>query len=309
LIDVKALQGDISDNIPGIPSVGPKTAVKLIQEFGCVEELLKRRGEVRGKLRGLLDELEEQVIRSKWLATIVRDAPIKVDWEQCLYAGPNFEELIGVFRELEFRSLIKRLAGQMAKAAAKQAASPVAPQSSGTVSVNYPGSSSNRTAGEAEGTETTGLAEGDKTNASGAAKGEGNQDQDQDQVYRLVRDEGGLQALAEALENYKRQIKSGKLTGAAAQPPAMGTLSPAVAIYLESGNPHRLREEPIRLSFCWEPARAWQVSISASLQSEGETAAVGADKTGFASKLGEQLNFWLKDKELQRFFTMPRPLS
>ncbi len=319
LIDVKALQGDVSDNIPGIPSVGPKTAVKLIQEFGSVEELLKRRGEVRGKLRGLLDELEEQVIRSKWLATIVRDAPIKVDWEQCLYAGPNFEELIGVFRELEFRSLIKRLAGQMAKAAARQAANPIAPLCVGTVSVSYPGSASSQLAGGAEGSETSSLTQGEKTEASGTAGGEGGKDQDQDQnlnrdqepAYRLVRDEGDLKALAEALQTYKRQIKSGKNPGAAVQPPAMGAPSPAVAIYLDSGNSHRLREEPISLSLCWEPARAWQVSISAfpesaeetaSSESERKTAAAEAGETGFASELREQLKFWLKDPELPKVF-------
>lgn len=117
LIDVKSLEGDNSDNIPGVPSVGPKTAVKLIQQFGSIEEMFQRRGEIRGRVGQLLEDLEEQVRRSKWLATIVRDVPIQVDWNQCRYTGPNYDELIKVFRELEFRTLIKRVTAQMVRPA------------------------------------------------------------------------------------------------------------------------------------------------------------------------------------------------
>ncbi|NLK50827.1 MAG: DNA polymerase I, partial [Syntrophomonadaceae bacterium] len=125
LIDIKALEGDASDNIPGVPSVGPKTAQKLIRQYASIERLLEHRAEIRGKLSGLLNEYSDQIHRSKWLATIVRDVPIQVNWKQCQYRGPNYQELIQAFRELEFRTLIKRITTAMPGSARTELEVPV----------------------------------------------------------------------------------------------------------------------------------------------------------------------------------------
>ncbi len=109
-IDVKAFEGDTSDNVPGVPGVGRKTAVKLVQEFGSVETVYERIDEVKPpRIQGLLREHEEQARRSKELVTIVTDAPAGFDLAQAEFGGFKREAVVELFRELEFNSLIARI--------------------------------------------------------------------------------------------------------------------------------------------------------------------------------------------------------
>ena len=109
--DLKALKGDISDNIPGLPGVGDKTAIKLIQDFGSVEAMIERVDEVKpAKLQANVREHVDQMRQSKRLATIVCDAPVGLDMEAAdFYAHYDQARVTELFRELEFRTLIPRL--------------------------------------------------------------------------------------------------------------------------------------------------------------------------------------------------------
>nr|MDQ3393642.1 DNA polymerase I [Bacteroidota bacterium] len=107
--DILGLQGDAVDNIPGIPGIGAKTAVKLLKEFGTVETLVKNAEQLKGKLRDNVVTYGEQGILSKLLATINIDVPIEFNESELLYEGPNEEKLTTLFNELEFRTLMKRV--------------------------------------------------------------------------------------------------------------------------------------------------------------------------------------------------------
>ncbi len=110
MIDYKALKGDPSDNIPGVPGVGEKTAAKLIREFGTLEALYERIVDVKpDKLRDKLVEHRDQVFLGKHLSTIVRDLPVSMDLEAARLGDYDRETVIRLFREYEFRSLIERL--------------------------------------------------------------------------------------------------------------------------------------------------------------------------------------------------------
>ena len=111
IADLKALKGDTSDNIPGIPGVGDKTAIKLVDQFGSAENLLEHVDEVTpAKLQGLVRQHAEQVRQSKLLATIVCDAPVQLDLEAAdFYAHYDPARVQELFRELEFRTLVPRL--------------------------------------------------------------------------------------------------------------------------------------------------------------------------------------------------------
>ncbi len=110
MIDYKALKGDPTDNIPGVPGVGEKTAAKLIREFGSLEALYERIDGVKpDKLRDKLVEHRESVFMGKALSTIVRDLPVEFDLEAARLGDYDRETVIRLFREYEFRSLIERL--------------------------------------------------------------------------------------------------------------------------------------------------------------------------------------------------------
>jgi DNA polymerase-1 len=111
LPDYKSLRGDPSDNIPGVPGVGEKTASALVQKFGSVEGLYAHLELVAPRTRAALAEARAQVFQSKQLATLVADAPVEVDWESLRRRPPDRERLATLFRELEFRGLLDRLAG------------------------------------------------------------------------------------------------------------------------------------------------------------------------------------------------------
>ncbi len=108
--DLKGLKGDTSDNIPGVPGIGDKTAVKLIQQFGSIESLFERIDEVEPvKMRALLQTYEQQARHSKEMATIVTDLPIDLDLEVSRFEYYDREKALKLFRELEFVSLAPRL--------------------------------------------------------------------------------------------------------------------------------------------------------------------------------------------------------
>lgn len=116
LRDVKGLMGDTSDNIPGVPGVGEKTAVKLIQEYRSLENLLENVDRVaRPKLAADLKQWADQAKLSKSLATICRDAPVEVEPQECRFGTPNYPELLEIFKELDFQSLVKVVLGEMQK--------------------------------------------------------------------------------------------------------------------------------------------------------------------------------------------------
>ena len=117
--DLKALVGDSSDNIKGVPGIGEKTAARLLQRYGTVEELLAHLDEIDpARIREQLAALREQVVFSKRLATIARDAPVTLDLEAARVGRLDRERLTSLFRTLEFRTLLPRihaLAGENGK--------------------------------------------------------------------------------------------------------------------------------------------------------------------------------------------------
>ena len=109
IIDLLGLMGDTADNIPGCPGVGEKTAVKLISQFGGIDELLSRTEELKGAMRKKVEENAEQIRFSKFLVTIKTDVPIQLDTEALRVQEPDREALRKIYEELEFRSFIKKL--------------------------------------------------------------------------------------------------------------------------------------------------------------------------------------------------------
>ena len=112
LIDILALMGDTADNIPGCPGVGPKKAAMLVQQFGSVEELLQRTGELKGALKANVEANVEQIRFSKFLATIVTDVPVTLVEGDLRRQPADLAALRQVFDELEFRTLTARLIDQ-----------------------------------------------------------------------------------------------------------------------------------------------------------------------------------------------------
>ncbi len=108
VIDLLGLMGDAADNIPGCPGVGEKTAVKLLQQFGSVDALLERTGELKGALKKKVEENAEQIRFSKFLATIRTDVPVELDLEKLRVTEPDIAELRRLFTELEFKTLLDK---------------------------------------------------------------------------------------------------------------------------------------------------------------------------------------------------------
>ncbi len=120
LIDILGLWGDASDNIPGVPGVGEKTASKLIAEFGSVENLLANTEKLKGKLKENVENFSEQAVLSKQLATIILDVPIEVETAEMKKIEPDRSALEELFDELEFRTYAKRVFGSADKEASPE---------------------------------------------------------------------------------------------------------------------------------------------------------------------------------------------
>ncbi len=110
--DILGLMGDAVDNIPGIPGIGEKTAVKLLKEFGSLEELLKNTDKLKGKQKENVENFAQQGLLSKELATININVPIEFNEEALRYEAPDEEKLKALFAELEFRALTQRVFGE-----------------------------------------------------------------------------------------------------------------------------------------------------------------------------------------------------
>lgn len=108
MIDIKGLMGDSSDNIPGVPGIGEKTALKLLQEYGSVENLYVNLDKVKGKLFDKLNDGKDSAFMSKQLATIFKEVPLNLTIDDIKYRGPN-NRLKEIYEELEFYSFIKNI--------------------------------------------------------------------------------------------------------------------------------------------------------------------------------------------------------
>ncbi len=109
IIDLKGLMGDKSDNIPGVPGVGKKTASKLLIEYETIENILENVEDLKGKVKENIKANKEQLKMSKYLATIVRDIDVGIDIKELTLKRPNYKELLKLFNELEFYSLMEKV--------------------------------------------------------------------------------------------------------------------------------------------------------------------------------------------------------
>ncbi len=119
VIDLLGLMGDSSDNFPGCPGVGEKTAQKLIQEYGSIENLLKHTGEIKGALRTKLETHVDDINLSYRLATIRTDVPVEISLDSLQVLEPNHADLTRLFEELEFRTLLNKFVSSDVKIAKK----------------------------------------------------------------------------------------------------------------------------------------------------------------------------------------------
>ncbi|ABO67999.1 MULTISPECIES: DNA polymerase I [Geobacillus] len=116
IVDLKGLMGDKSDNIPGVPGIGEKTAVKLLKQFGTVENVLASIDEVKGeKLKENLRQHRDLALLSKQLASICRDAPVELSLDDIVYEGQDREKVIALFKELGFQSFLEKMAAPAAE--------------------------------------------------------------------------------------------------------------------------------------------------------------------------------------------------
>lgn len=111
VIDLLGLMGDSSDNIPGCPGVGEKTAVKLLEEFDSIDNLLQHTDKLKGALKNKVEENREQIVFSRFLATIKTDVPINFEESRLMLESSNEQKLREIFNELEFRTLSTRIFG------------------------------------------------------------------------------------------------------------------------------------------------------------------------------------------------------
>ena len=108
VIDLLALMGDSADNFPGCPGVGEKTAAKLINQFGSIDNMLQHTDEIKGKLREKVENAVEDIKMSKFLATIRTDVPMQLDLDELKVQQPDETKLRAIFEELEFKTLINK---------------------------------------------------------------------------------------------------------------------------------------------------------------------------------------------------------
>ncbi len=126
VIDMLGLMGDTADNIPGCPGVGEKTAQKLVAQFGSIEGLLAHTDELKGALKTKVENNREQILFSKFLATIKTDVPIELDLALLERKQPDEAALRRILEDLEFRNLVDRILGRTTKEAKTEAASSAA---------------------------------------------------------------------------------------------------------------------------------------------------------------------------------------
>jgi DNA polymerase-1 len=128
VIDILALMGDAADNIPGAPGVGPKTAMKLISEYGSIEELFKNTDKLKGKLKEIIENNREQIEMSKKLATIEQNVPVELNETALELEVPDPAKLKVLFDELEFKTVATRILSEIDKSEKPRAQQSPAPQ-------------------------------------------------------------------------------------------------------------------------------------------------------------------------------------
>lgn len=108
VIDLLALMGDSADNFPGCPGVGEKTAAKLINQFGSIDNMLEHTDQIKGKLREKVEAAVDDIKMSKFLATIRTDVPFNMEWDELKIEQPDEDKLREIFTELEFKTLLNK---------------------------------------------------------------------------------------------------------------------------------------------------------------------------------------------------------
>ena len=116
IVDLKGLMGDPSDNLPGIPGVGEKTAIKLLKQFGTVENLIEHTDELKGKMKEKVETHTEQALLCKRMATIHKDVPLPLTFDDLVYHGAQTTELMEFFKEMEFNAFLKKMKIEEGKA-------------------------------------------------------------------------------------------------------------------------------------------------------------------------------------------------
>ncbi|WP_018662538.1 DNA polymerase I [Heyndrickxia acidiproducens] len=125
IIDMKGLMGDKSDNIPGVPGIGEKTAIKLLKQFPVLEELLGHIDEISGqKLQEKLETYKDQALMSKKLATINRDIPLTVSLQDAVYGAPHPDQQKALFKELGFKSMLEKMGAEKTEVQAEMESIP-----------------------------------------------------------------------------------------------------------------------------------------------------------------------------------------
>ena len=137
LIDFKALKGDPSDNIPGVPGIGEKTAAKLLQQFSSLENIYAQLDQVEARWREKLRAGKSSAFKSQQLVTIVTDAPVTLDLDACRVSQLNRERVSALFRELGFKSLLDRLPGNATAQPDLFAEPPTLSDSNAVLNANY----------------------------------------------------------------------------------------------------------------------------------------------------------------------------
>ncbi len=130
VIEILGLQGDTSDNIPGIPGVGPKTAADLIKKYGTIENVIKHSDELKGKLKERVEEFGAQALLSKKLATIILDVPLEFNEEDLKYTGPDEDKLKPILEDLEFKTMMPRIFSLAVPPSGSSTIAPLQPTSS-----------------------------------------------------------------------------------------------------------------------------------------------------------------------------------
>ena len=187
VIDILALWGDASDNIPGVPGIGEKSAIKRVCEFGTVENLLENTDKLKGKQRENIEALREQILLAKRLATIELNVPVEFDPAGLTMVNPDLEMLADVYRELGFRSFLNELQGNPFVTAAGVAgtASGAGRGSAGQVGAHASGiTDTGGIAGGAGTTEMPGASDGRRAGVAGSrASGNAVQDASQGSLF------------------------------------------------------------------------------------------------------------------------------
>jgi len=223
LADLRGLKGDATDNIPGVKGIGETGAISLLTQFGTIEQLYARFDEVPNRYRKALDGQQEQALFSKRLATIVADAPVQLDLERARLGHYDRDEIIGMFQELQFRSLINKLP-PVANQLSPEPSSAAVPS---TTASNGPAQMDMFGAGEVATARSTVLVV--PTGAIPTAHG----------AYSVVRTQEQLAALVQALQ-----------------------AAPTFAFDAETTSLQAVSTDVVGLSFATTPGQAWYVPVA-----------------------------------------------